>query len=96
MVATVPQGAATDGDALVETPASAGTVAGVARVVLDPVGAALSTDPGWTPLFLTAGVGVLGPVAGRGATGRGQQPGSLVGPDRVCRHAHRVGQLADP
>ena len=37
---------------------------GVARVVLDPVGARLepgeilvapSTDPGWTPLFLTAG-----------------------------------------
>jgi pyruvate,water dikinase len=46
------------------TPASAGTVTGVARVILDPVGAHLepgeilvapSTDPGWTPLFLTAG-----------------------------------------
>ena len=46
------------------TPASSGTVTGVARVVLDPVGARLdpgellvapSTDPGWTPLFLTAG-----------------------------------------
>jgi pyruvate,water dikinase len=54
-----------DGDgALIGTPASAGTVTGVARVVLDPVGARLqpgeilvtpSTDPGWTPLFLTAG-----------------------------------------
>jgi len=50
--------------ALVGTPASAGTITGVARVVLDPVGAHLepgeilvvpSTDPGWTPLFLTAG-----------------------------------------
>ena len=50
--------------ALVGTPASAGTVTGPARVVLDPVGAHLepgeilvapSTDPGWTPLFLTAG-----------------------------------------
>ncbi|MEU8381826.1 PEP/pyruvate-binding domain-containing protein [Streptosporangium sp. NPDC048865] len=50
--------------ALAGTPASAGTVTGVARVVLDPVGAHLepgeilvcpSTDPGWTPLFLTAG-----------------------------------------
>ncbi|MEU3170331.1 PEP/pyruvate-binding domain-containing protein [Streptosporangium sp. NPDC006930] len=50
--------------ALTGTPASAGTVTGVARVVLDPVGAYLepgeilvcpSTDPGWTPLFLTAG-----------------------------------------
>jgi len=49
---------------LAGTPASAGTVTGVARVVLDPVGAhiepgeilvAPSTDPGWTPLFLTAG-----------------------------------------
>ena len=39
-------------------------MAGVARVVLDPLGARLdpgeilvapSTDPGWTPLFLTAG-----------------------------------------
>jgi rifampicin phosphotransferase len=46
------------------TPASAGTVTGRARVILDPVGAQLdpgeilvapSTDPGWTPLFLTAG-----------------------------------------
>jgi pyruvate,water dikinase len=46
------------------SPASTGTVTGRARVVLDPVGAHLepgeilvapSTDPGWTPLFLTAG-----------------------------------------
>ncbi|GII80479.1 hypothetical protein Sru01_54610 [Sphaerisporangium rufum] len=50
--------------ALTGTPASPGTVTGIARVVLDPVGARLapgeilvapSTDPGWTPLFLTAG-----------------------------------------
>jgi pyruvate,water dikinase len=49
---------------LAGTPASAGTVTGIARVILDPVGAHLepgeilvapSTDPGWTPLFLTAG-----------------------------------------
>ena len=49
---------------LVGTPASAGTGTGPARIVLDPVGAHLepgeilvapSTDPGWTPLFLTAG-----------------------------------------
>ncbi|HEX4249889.1 MAG TPA: PEP/pyruvate-binding domain-containing protein [Pseudonocardia sp.] len=54
---------AVDGQ-LVGTPASSGTVTGIARVVLDPVGAHLepgeilvapSTDPGWTPLFLTAG-----------------------------------------
>jgi pyruvate,water dikinase len=50
--------------ALVGSPASAGRVTAPARVVLDPVGAHLepgeilvapSTDPGWTPLFLTAG-----------------------------------------
>ena len=49
---------------LAGTPASAGTVTARARVILDPVGAHLepgeilvapSTDPGWTPLFLTAG-----------------------------------------
>jgi rifampicin phosphotransferase len=49
---------------LVGSPASAGVVTARARVVLDPVGAHLqpgeilvapSTDPGWTPLFLTAG-----------------------------------------
>jgi pyruvate,water dikinase len=54
--------------ALRGTPASAGTVTGPARVVLDPVGAHLepgevlvapSTDPGWTPLFLTAGALVM-------------------------------------
>ncbi|MFC4009658.1 PEP/pyruvate-binding domain-containing protein [Nonomuraea purpurea] len=58
LVATAHEGA------LIGTPASAGTVTGVARVVLDPIGAHLepgeilvcpSTDPGWTPLFLTAG-----------------------------------------
>jgi pyruvate,water dikinase len=46
------------------TPASAGQVVGRARVILEPNGAHLepgeilvapSTDPGWTPLFLTAG-----------------------------------------
>ncbi|MDN5771209.1 MAG: phosphoenolpyruvate synthase [Microlunatus sp.] len=54
----VPEGA------LVGSPASVGSVTGRARVVLDPSGARLdpgeilvapSTDPGWTPLFLTAG-----------------------------------------
>jgi len=46
------------------TPASGGTVTQKARVILDPGNAGLesgeilvapSTDPGWTPLFLTAG-----------------------------------------
>ncbi|MFC6085544.1 PEP/pyruvate-binding domain-containing protein [Sphaerisporangium aureirubrum] len=53
-----------DDGTLTGTPASPGSVTGIARVVLDPVGAHLapgeilvapSTDPGWTPLFLTAG-----------------------------------------
>ncbi|MDQ0851787.1 phosphohistidine swiveling domain-containing protein [Arthrobacter sp. B3I9] len=56
------------GDGLAGTPASAGTATGKVRVVLDPVGAHLepgeilvapSTDPGWTPLFLTAGALVM-------------------------------------
>jgi pyruvate,water dikinase len=55
--------AAADG-ALRGTPASPGAVRAKARVILDPTGARLepgeilvapSTDPGWTPLFLTAG-----------------------------------------
>jgi pyruvate,water dikinase len=46
------------------TPASPGRVTAQARIIHDPVGAHLaageilvapSTDPGWTPLFLTAG-----------------------------------------
>jgi len=51
-------------DGLSGTPASGGVVSGKARVILDPGNAHLepgeilvapSTDPGWTPLFLTAG-----------------------------------------
>ncbi|KAE8762258.1 PEP/pyruvate-binding domain-containing protein, partial [Georgenia thermotolerans] len=53
---------------LTGAPASPGTVTGPARVVLEPAGARLepgeilvapSTDPGWTPLFLTAGALVM-------------------------------------
>lgn len=65
-------------DALVGTPASAGTATGRVRVILDPVGAHLepgeilvapSTDPGWTPLFMTAGALVMemGGVISHGA-----------------------------
>ncbi|HET6318543.1 MAG TPA: PEP/pyruvate-binding domain-containing protein, partial [Chloroflexota bacterium] len=55
--------AAGEGQVLRGTPASAGQAEGRARVILDPAGARLtpgeilvapSTDPGWTPLFLTA------------------------------------------
>ncbi|SDL07001.1 pyruvate, water dikinase [Arthrobacter sp. ov407] len=65
-------------DALTGTPASAGTATGTVRVILDPVGAHLepgeilvapSTDPGWTPLFMTAGALVMemGGVISHGA-----------------------------
>ena len=65
-------------DRLTGTPASAGTATGKVRVVTDPVGARLepgeilvapSTDPGWTPLFMTAGALVMemGGVISHGA-----------------------------
>ena len=64
--------------AMTGTPASAGTATGRVRVIVDPVGAHLepgeilvapSTDPGWTPLFLTAGALVMemGGVISHGA-----------------------------
>ncbi|MGH8879966.1 MAG: PEP-utilizing enzyme, partial [Stackebrandtia sp.] len=54
-----------------------GTVTGAARVILDPSGAHLepgeilvapSTDPGWTPLFMTAG-GLVTETGGPNAHG---------------------------
>jgi len=59
--------AATDG-AIRGTPASPGTARGVAHVMLSPADARLepgevlvapATDPGWTPLFLTASALVM-------------------------------------
>lgn len=56
--------AAPDDDAIVGTAAAAGTATGRARVVRDPSDARIepgeilvapTTDPGWTPLFMTAG-----------------------------------------
>jgi pyruvate,water dikinase len=56
--------AKSDDGTLKGTPASVGVVSGKARVILDPTNAniepgeiliAPSTDPGWTPLFMTAG-----------------------------------------
>jgi pyruvate,water dikinase len=61
--ALTPRGPVTDGT-LVGMAAAPGTATGRARVILDPAGAhvepgeilvAPTTDPGWTPLFLTAG-----------------------------------------
>jgi pyruvate,water dikinase len=63
--------------AIAGTPASSGTVTGVARTVLEPNGAHLepgeilvapSTDPGWTPLFLTA-AGLVMEMGGANAHG---------------------------
>ena len=60
----VARSTSTDDALLRGTPASPGSVTAQARVILDPTGARLepgeilvapSTDPGWTPLFLTAG-----------------------------------------
>ena len=57
-----------DARTLTGSVASPGVYTGPARVVLDPVGARLepgevlvapSTDPGWTPLFMTAGALVM-------------------------------------
>ena len=62
---------------LAGTPASAGQITGVARVIRDPVGARLesgeilvapSTDPGWTPLFLAA-VGLVMEMGGPNSHG---------------------------
>ncbi|MEQ4566821.1 PEP/pyruvate-binding domain-containing protein [Paenarthrobacter sp. CAP02] len=62
--ATAPRGLRAGAGTLSGSPASAGLVTARARVIMDPVGAHLepgeilvapSTDPGWTPLFLTAG-----------------------------------------
>jgi rifampicin phosphotransferase len=61
---TIETAAEVGGDLLRGTPASPGRVTALARVILDPHTAQLapgeilvapSTDPGWTPLFLTAG-----------------------------------------
>jgi rifampicin phosphotransferase len=58
----------TAGEGLRGSPASPGVVSGTARVISSPEGARLdpgeilvapSTDPGWTPLFLTAGALVM-------------------------------------
>jgi pyruvate,water dikinase len=85
---------------LTGSPASAGTVTAAARVILDPVGAHLepgeilvapSTDPGWTPLFLTAGGLVMemgGPVSHGAVVAREYGIPAVVGvPDATLRLA---------
>jgi rifampicin phosphotransferase len=86
--------------ALSGSPASAGSVTAPARVILDPVGAHLepgeilvapSTDPGWTPLFLTAGGLVMemgGPNSHGAVVAREYGIPAVVGvPDATARLA---------
>ena len=63
-VGTLVRSASSRDGTLVGMPGAAGTASGPARVIFDPSGARLepgeilvapSTDPGWTPLFMTAG-----------------------------------------
>ncbi|WP_395398458.1 PEP/pyruvate-binding domain-containing protein [Arthrobacter sp. UC242_113] len=83
---------------LAGAPASAGTVTGKARVILDPGGAHLepgeilvapSTDPGWTPLFMTAGALVMemgGPISHGAVVAREYGIPAVVGvPDATTR-----------
>lgn len=89
---------------LLGTPASAGTATGRVRVVRDPIGARIepgeilvapSTDPGWTPLFMTAGAVVMemGGVISHGAVvAREYGIPAVVGvPDATTRL--RTGQV---
>ncbi|WP_311211533.1 MULTISPECIES: PEP/pyruvate-binding domain-containing protein [unclassified Arthrobacter] len=86
------------------SPASAGRATAPARVIMDPVGAHLepgeilvapSTDPGWTPLFLTAGGLVMemgGPNSHGAVVAREYGIPAVVGvPDATSRIS--TGQL---
>ncbi|NMR28543.1 phosphoenolpyruvate synthase [Arthrobacter sp. SF27] len=98
--ATTTAGAHLPPGTLTGAPASAGTVTGQARVILDPAGAHLepgeilvapSTDPGWTPLFLTAGALVMemgGPISHGAVVAREYGIPAVVGvPDATTRIA---------
>lgn len=72
MITGKPRGGAAPAGALIGTPVSAGIVEGTARIVLKPEEARLRpgeilvapyTDPGWTPLFISA-VGLITEVGG--------------------------------
>ncbi|MQS40156.1 PEP-utilizing enzyme, partial [Streptomyces katsurahamanus] len=89
---------------LTGTPASAGTATAPARVITDPVGARLepgeilvapSTDPGWTPLFLTAGglVMEMGGANSHGAVVAREYGIPAVVGVRGAMEAIRTGQI---
>ncbi|WP_284985519.1 PEP/pyruvate-binding domain-containing protein [Arthrobacter sp. fls2-241-R2A-172] len=98
--ATAPRGLQAGPGTLSGSPASAGLVTARARVIMDPVGAHLepgeilvapSTDPGWTPLFLTAGGLVMemgGPNSHGAVVAREYGIPAVVGvPDATARIA---------
>ena len=85
---------------LAGSPASAGRVTAPARVILDPVGARLepgeilvapSTDPGWTPLVLTAG-GLVMEMGG--ATSHGAVVAREYGIPAVVGVADATGRIS--
>ncbi|MFI1865291.1 PEP/pyruvate-binding domain-containing protein [Streptomyces jumonjinensis] len=89
---------------LTGTPASAGTATAPARVITDPVCARLepgeilvapSTDPGWTPLFLTAGglVMEMGGANSHGAVVAREYGIPAVVGVRGAMEAIRTGQI---
>ncbi|MFW5418616.1 phosphoenolpyruvate synthase [Nocardiopsis sp. CNT-189] len=89
------------GSAVVGVPASPGTASGTARVLLDPAGARIepgeilvcpSTDPGWTPLFLTAG-GLVMEMGG--ANSHGAVVAREYGIPAVVGAAHATGLIPD-
>jgi phosphohistidine swiveling domain-containing protein len=98
------QSAARADGVLQGVPASAGTVTAPARVILEPAGAYLrpgevlvapSTDPGWTPLFLTAGGLVMemgGPVSHGAVVAREYGIPAVVGLPRATEDIS-TGQL---
>jgi pyruvate,water dikinase len=75
-------------------------VTGTARVILDPAGAHLepgeilvapSTDPGWTPLFMTAGALVMemgGPISHGAVVAREYGIPAVVGVPDATRRIH--------
>ena len=86
------------------TPASAGSITAKARVILNPLGAHLepgeilvapSTDPGWTPLFLTAGGLVMemgGSISHGAVVAREYGIPAVVGVARATEHIQN-GQM---
>jgi rifampicin phosphotransferase len=94
------EAATAEEDGLRGTPASGGVVSAKARVILDPTGARLepgeilvapSTDPGWTPLFLTAG-GLVMEMGG--AMSHGAVVAREYGIPAVVGVPHATGSIA--